>query len=197
MGDSDKVGFRHMVPGLFNGFATALTAAAGLIGVLYQTGYLGNRAALRAGVAAKARAHLPMPDETQLAAVASPPAPGPLINGGDDRAAPAVFPKQKNLSGAWRDAGSNCHQVVQVGHALTVTSYFANNGRLWAVGSGTVKGRVIAMRMNSANPASPEADLVLSGDGRELSGMITGVKGAHVAMWRFVGPSCLQTASPK
>jgi hypothetical protein len=198
MADGDKVGFRHIVPSLFNGVATALTAAAGLIGVLYQTGYLGNRAPQPAAeVAARARAHMRMHDDTELAAVASPAVPGPLINGRDDhRTAPAAVPRQRNLSGAWRDAGSNCHQIVQVGHALTVTSYFVDHGRR-AVGSGTVKGRAISMRMNSANPASAEADLVVSDDGRELSGMINGVKGAHVAKWRFVGPSCVQTARPE
>ena len=36
---------------------------------------------------------------------------------------------------------------------------------------------------------------ILSDDGRELSGMIKGTKAAHVAKWRLVGPSCLQTAS--
>ena len=44
------------------------------------------------------------------------------------------------------------------------------------------------MRMNTANPASAEADLVVSDDGRELSGMINGVKGAHVAkIWERGG----------
>jgi hypothetical protein len=197
MGDGDKVGFRHIVPSLFNGVATALTAAAGLIGVLHQTGYLGNRAPQPAtGVAARARAQMRMHDDTNLAAVASPAAPGPLLNGRDDRAAPATVPRQRNLSGAWRDAASNCHQIVQVGHALTVTSYFVDHDRR-AVGSGTVKGRAISMRMNTANPASAEADLVVSDDGRELSGMINGVKGAHVAKWRFAGSSCVQTARPQ
>ena len=32
--------------------------------------------------------------------------------------------------------------------------------------------------------------MILSDDGRELSGMIKGVKGEHVARWRFLGPSC-------
>lgn len=196
MGDSDKVGFRHIAPSLFNGVATALTAAAGLIGVLYQTGYLGNRAtAPAAGVAATAGAQVKMRDATEQAAVASPDAPGPLINGREDRAAPAAAPIKKNLSGAWRDAASNCHQIVQVGRALTVTSYFVDKGR-HAVGIGTVRGHLVSMRMNSANPASAEANLVVSDDGRELSGMIKGAKGAHVATWRFAGPSCVQTARP-
>ncbi len=42
MADSDKAGLRQMMPGLFNGIATAIAAIAGLIGVLHQTGYLGN-----------------------------------------------------------------------------------------------------------------------------------------------------------
>jgi hypothetical protein len=51
------------------------------------------------------------------------------------------------------------------------------------------------VRLNTANPASVEADLILSDDGRELSGMIKGAKAAHVAKWRLIGPSCVQTAS--
>jgi len=99
------------------------------------------------------------------------------------------------LSGAWRDLGSNCHLIAQAGHELTVTSYDADTGKPWAVGSGTVKGRKVSVRMNNTNPASLEADLILSADGRELSGLIKGRKGAHLAKWRLVGPSCVQTAS--
>ena len=90
---------------------------------------------------------------------------------------------------------SNCHLIKQTGRELTVSSYAAETGKLRSVGSGTVKGRAISVRLNTANPASLEADLILSDDGRELSGMIKGAKGAHVAKWRLVGPSCLQTAS--
>jgi len=194
MGDSDKIGFRQMMPGLFSGVATALTAAAGLIGVLHETGYLGNRAALRPGLA-RAHAQVRMLDEPQLAAADSPTAPGLPANNVVDGAVSAAGPmRHKSLSGGWRDGASNCHQIKQTGHELTVTSYFANNG-LWAVGSGTVKGRAVSVRLNATNPASPEADMILSETGHELSGMIKGPKGAHVAMWRFVGPSCLQTAA--
>ena len=73
MADSDKAGLRQMMPSLFNGIATAIAAAAGLIGVLHQTGYLGNHhPRLHAGL--EARAQMRMPDETQLAAVDSPAA---------------------------------------------------------------------------------------------------------------------------
>ena len=56
-----------MMPSLFNGIATAIAAAAGLIGVLHQTGYLGNHPRLHAGIEARSRAQMRMPDETQLA----------------------------------------------------------------------------------------------------------------------------------
>lgn len=194
MGDNEKVGLRHMMPGLFSGIATALTAAAGLIGVLHQTGYLGNHLHVRpAGV----RAQMRMPDETrQVAALDSSAAvPSPPMNSTENRVAPAVLPRPRNLNGAWRDVASNCHLIKQTGHELTVTSYAAGTGRMRAVGSGTLKGRVVSMRMNSANPASPEADLILSDDGRELSGMMKWAKGAHVTMWRFIGPACVQTAA--
>lgn len=185
---STKSGLRQMMPSLFNGIATAIAAAAGLIGLLHQVGYLGNHPRIRAGIEGSARAHPRMLDQTgPLAAAEAPAPPGPPVSGGT--------PMHRNLSGAWRDMGSNCHLIKQTGHELTVSSYFADNGRLWAVGSGTVKGRAISVRINSTNPASLVADLILSDDGRELSGMIKGTKGAHVAKWRFVGPSCLQTAS--
>ena len=75
MADSGKAGLRQMMPGLFNGIATAIAAAAGLIGVLHQTGYLGtNHPRLHAGIEARPRAQMRMPDETQLAAVDSPAA---------------------------------------------------------------------------------------------------------------------------
>jgi hypothetical protein len=59
MGDGDKAGLREMMPSVFNGIATAIAAAAGLIGLLHQTGYLGNRPRVRAGSEASARAHPP------------------------------------------------------------------------------------------------------------------------------------------
>jgi len=186
MADGDKVGLRHMMPGLFSGIATALTAAAGLVGVLHETGYIGNRQAPTPQIVANASAQSATPAGIgQMARSDSPAAAGELPR----------QPRARNLSGGWRDGGLNCHQIKQVGHELTVTSYFADNGRLWAVGSGTLRGGVVSLKLNSANPASPEANLIVSDDGRELSGMMKGAKGAHVARWRFVGPSCVQTAS--
>ena len=196
MGDGDKAGLRQMMPSVFNGIATAIAAAAGLIGVLHQTGYLGNHPRVRAGIEARARAHTRMPDQTEpMAAVDAPAAADMPASGGDSRAVATVAPTHRNLSGAWRDMASNCHLIKQTGHDLIVSSYAADTGRLRSVGSGTVKGRVISVRLNTANPASVEADLILSDDGRELSGMIKGAKAAHVAKWRLVGPSCVQTAS--
>ena len=194
MADSDKAGLRQMMPGLFNGIATAIAAAAGLIGVLHQTGYLGKHPRLHAGIEARSRAQMRMPDETQLAAVDSPPAAQlPAAAAPSSAAAPALH-HAHNLTGAWRDKGSNCHLIKQTGHELTVTTYFAEEHRS-AVGNGTVKGRFVSMRINSANPESLQADLNLSDDGRELSGMVKGVKGAHAARWKFIGPTCSEVAS--
>ena len=195
MADSDKAGLRQMMPSLFNGIATAIAAAAGLIGVLHQTGYLGNHhPRLHAGIEARSRAQMRMPDETQLAAVDSPAAASlPVAGTPNTEAAPALH-HARNLTGAWRDKGSNCHLIKQTGHELTVTTYFAEEHRS-AVGNGTVKGRFVSMRINSANPESLQADLNLSDDGRELSGMVKGVKGAHAAMWKFIGPTCSEVAS--
>ena len=194
MGDSAKAGLRQMMPSVFNGIATAIAAAAGLIGLLHQTGYLGNHPRLRAGLEAKARAHPRMLDQTGPLAASDAPAALP-VNGVDNRAVATAAPMRRNVSGAWRDMASNCHLIKQTGRELTVSSYAAETGKLRSVGSGTVKGRAISVRLNTANPASLEADLILSDDGRELSGMIKGAKGAHVSKWRLVGPSCLQTAS--
>jgi hypothetical protein len=191
MADSDNLGLRHLMPGIFSGLATALTAAAGLVGVLHETGYLGSRASATPPVAAQVRASTQVPEPArQLAsaetrpALVQPPSAAPI------RTSPIPARNPKNLSGAWRDGASNCHLIKQAGHELTVSSYVAATGQLRAVGGGTIKGRIISMRMNSRNPASPEADLILSDDGRELSGMVKWPKGAHVARWRFVGPSC-------
>jgi hypothetical protein len=190
MGDSAKAGLRQMMPSVFNGIATAIAAVAGLIGLLHQTGYLGNHPRMRAGLEAKARAHPRMFDQTNQLAAAS--APAAAASGDAIATAP---PMHRNLSGAWRDMASNCHLIKQTGRELSVSSYAAETGKLRSVGTGTVKGRAISVRLNSENPASAEVDLILSDDGRELSGMIKGAKGAHISKWRFVGPSCLQTAS--
>ncbi|HEY6299733.1 MAG TPA: hypothetical protein VIW95_08820 [Candidatus Binatus sp.] len=195
MGDGDKAGLRQMMPSVFNGIATAIAAAAGLIGVLHQTGYLGNHPRVRAGIEARALAHPRTLDPGPLAAVDAPAAADLPASGGDSHAVVAAAPMHRNLSGAWRDMASNCHLIKQTGHELIVSSYAADTGRLRSVGSGTVKGRAISVRLNSANPASAEVDLILSDDGRELSGMIKGANGAHVSKWRLVGPSCVQTAS--
>jgi len=193
MADTAKAGLRQMMPSVFNGIATAIAAAAGLIGLLHQTGYLGNHPHMRAGVQAGARMHPRLLDQngplTAADAPAAPVLPATAASS-DATARSAMLPGARRLNGAWRDMGSNCHEIKQSGHALTVTSYFGDSGKLWAVGSGTVKGQAVSVKMNSANPASPQVDLILSDDGREMSGMIKGVKGAHLARWRRVGPSC-------
>jgi hypothetical protein len=188
MADNTKAGLRQMMPSLFNGIATAIAAVAGFIGLLHQTGYLGNHPRMRAALEARERMHPREVDQTGQLAAADVPASNPA-SAADSR---AVVPplRHRNFSGAWRDMGFNCHLIKQTGHDLTVTSYAADTGKLKSIGSGTVKGRTISVRMNTANPRSLEADLILSDDGRELSGMIKGVKGAHVAKWRFLGPSC-------
>jgi hypothetical protein len=199
--ETSKAGLRQMMPSVFNGIATAIAAAAGLIGLLHQTGYLGNNhPRLRAGLAARAHAHPRMPDQSEPLAAADTPAVSSV-----SRIAPSPAPAPvaaapnahhaRVLSGAWRDMGANCHLIAQSGHDLTVTSYAADTGQLKSVGSGTIKGRTISMRMNTANPASLEADLVLSEDGREMSGILKGRKGAHIAKWHFLGPSCSELAS--
>src|SRR5271154_3419530 len=99
MADSDKAGLRQMMPGLFNGIATAIAAAAGLIGVLHQTGYLGHHPRKRAGVEAQSRAQLRMPDETQLATVDSPAAASvPVAGAPNSEAAPGLH-HAHNLTG--------------------------------------------------------------------------------------------------
>src|SRR5271170_8123082 len=161
MADTSKAGLRQLMPSVFNGIATAIAAAAGLIGLLHQTGYLGNHPRMRAGVEARARLHPRLVDqEAPVTAADAPAAPALPATAASNNTAVApdvapVLPHARNLNGAWRDMGKNCHLIKQSGHALTVTSYFADGGGLWAVGSGTVKGRSISVRINSANEASP------------------------------------------
>src|SRR5271166_3080303 len=149
MGETDKAGLRQMMPSLFNGIATALAAAAGLIGVLHQTGYLGNHPRLRAGIESRVRTQSVIADQRrELVDADAPAAPGVPAASPPNRAEIAASPMHRNISGAWRDGASNCHLIKQIGHALTVSSYAAA-GRLRAVGNGTVKGRTVSLRMNS------------------------------------------------
>jgi len=85
MEDGAKAGLRQLMPSLFNGIATAIAAAAGLIGLLHQTGYLGNHPRLRAGIEARERLHPRMLDETGPLAAADIPANVPA-SGGDSPA---------------------------------------------------------------------------------------------------------------
>ena len=78
MGDSAKAGLRQMMPSVFNGIATAIAAAAGLIGLLHQTGYLGNHPRARAGLEARARAHPRVLDQTGPLAASDTPAALPV-----------------------------------------------------------------------------------------------------------------------
>ncbi|HKN13956.1 MAG TPA: hypothetical protein VJX68_12255 [Candidatus Binatus sp.] len=92
MGDVNKAGLRQLKPSVFNGIATAIAAAAGLIGLLHQTGYLGNHPRLRAGVEARARLHPLIVDQ-----------PGPL--------AAADAPAAPNFA-ARREVGENVAQLL-------------------------------------------------------------------------------------
>jgi len=193
MGDSDKAGLRQMMPSVFNGIATAIAAAAGLIGLLHQTGYLGNHPRLRAGLEARAQIQPAVVADqareiAEAQASSAPEVPASVAAVSPETATAA--PTHRNLNGAWRDLGSNCHVIMQTGHELTVTSYYVDTAKPRLVGSGTIKGRVVSLRINSDNPKSLVAEMILSDDGRELSGMIKGVKGEHAARWRFLGPSC-------
>ena len=195
MGDNGKARVRQLMPGVFNGIATAIAAAAGLIGLLHQTGYLGNHHHKRAAVDVEAPTQAEpavVADQAREIAEAQASA-APAIPAGVAAVSPeATEPARahRSVNGAWRDMGSNCHVIKQSGHELTVSSYYAETGKGWLNGAGTIKGRVVSLRINSANPESLVADMILSEDGRELSGMIKGVKGSHVARWRFLGPSC-------
>ena len=133
MGDSAKAGLRQLMPSVFNGIATAIAAAAGLIGLLHQTGYLGNHPRVRAGIEARARAHPRMLDQPARWLRSSPAASDLPASAVDNHAvAPPAPMHHRNLNGAWRDMGSNCHLIKQTGRELTVSSYYG--GQRPAVG---------------------------------------------------------------
>ena len=92
MADNTKAGLRQLMPSLFNGIATAIAAAAGFIGLLHQTGYLGNHRRMRAGLEARAPLHPREVDRTgQLAAAEVPAVPAIPASAGEDHPA-AVAP---------------------------------------------------------------------------------------------------------
>jgi len=171
MGEDGNIGFSRLMPGVVSGTATALTALAGLLGVLHETGLLWNRApAASTAVAAKASA------QAQL------PVPGAV--------------RRFDVSGAWKDSGPGaCHAIKQIGDELLITNYKPSSAKPWTIGRGTIRGRIIHFRFNELNPGSPEAEFLLSNDGRELSGTIRQHQQDQEdrefpALWHYAGPHC-------
>ena len=103
MADNAKAGLRQLMPSLFNGIATAIAAAAGFIGLLHQTGYLGNHRRMRAGLEARAPLHPREVDRTgQLAAAEVPAVPAIPASAGEDhpgrRRAQASEPERRSMA---------------------------------------------------------------------------------------------------
>jgi len=74
MADNDGgSGLRHLMPGVFSGIASALTALAGILGLLHEGGYFANRAPA-ATVVASARA----PGQLAVSAADSAVSRGPF-----------------------------------------------------------------------------------------------------------------------
>ena len=195
MGDSARTGLRQVMPSLFNGIATAIAAAAGLIGLLHQTGYLGNHPRRRAGIEARASAHPHMLDENGPLAAADAPANAPA-SAGDSTAIATTAPVHRNLNGAWRDMGSNCHLIIQDGHELTVTSYDGGHGqamggrqrdRQGADGLGANQHHESGFARGRSDPVRRRPRIV--GDDQGQEGRASRESGD------YVGPSCVQTAS--
>lgn len=200
MADNDgSSGLRDLMPGVFSGIASALTAIAGILGLLHEGGYFANRAPA-ATVVASARA----PGQLAVSASDSAVSQGTFFRG---PAAPAgqfprqpgsmFHPRRPSVVGAWRDgAGVGCHVISQYGNQLVVNNYDGATGAFRATGLGTARGRNIHLHMNKLNPAAPEVQLVLSDDGHELAGMMQFKRGqAHIVLWHYSGPNCVQAAT--
>jgi len=194
MADNDgSSGLRDLMPGVFSGIASALTAIAGILGLLHEGGYFANRAPA-ATVVASARA----PGQLAVSASDSAVSQGTFFHG---PAAPSgPFPRQPgsmfhlrrpSVVGAWRDGGGvGCHVISQTGNQLVVNNYDPATGAFRATGLGTVRGRNIHLHMNKLNPAAPEVQLVLSDNGHELTGMMQFKGQAHIVLWHYSGPNC-------
>ena len=183
MADNDGgSGLRHLMPGVFSGIASALTALAGILGLLHEGGYFANRAPA-ATVVASARA----PGQLAVSAPDSAVSRGPFSL----RPAPLFRRRRLSVVGAWRDgAGVGCHVISQYGNQLVVNNYDPATGAFRATGLGTARGRNIHLHLNKLNPAAPEVQLVLSDNGHELAGMMQFKGQAHVVLWHYSGPNC-------
>jgi len=85
MSDSGSTGFRDLATGVISGFAALATAAAGVLGVLHETGYLGSQASIpkaaSVSVASNSTASaMPSLSEGESQAEPSDLAPGTMPN---------------------------------------------------------------------------------------------------------------------
>ena len=188
MADNDgSSGLRDLMPGVFSGIASALTAIAGILGLLHEGGYFANRAPA-ATVVASARA----PGQFAMSARDSAASQGPFAHG----PASPFRPRRLSVVGAWRDgAGIGCHLISQNGNQLVVNNYDPATGAFRATGLGTARGRNIHLHLNKLNPAAPELQLVLSDDGHELAGMMQFKGQAHIVLWHYSGANCGRTVT--
>jgi hypothetical protein len=180
VGEDGNPGLWHLMPSFVSGAAALLTALAGLLRVLHQMGYLAARAPFVPPAAAQAPARIEGGATGPLSQTPSTGQPHQAL----DKGSPA------GVEGAWRDRGSNCHLIQQVGNKLVVTSYKARGAQVRVIGGGTVKGRWVHLKLNNRNPFSPAFDFFLSDDGRELSGKMHYQLQTHPALWRYVGSTC-------
>jgi hypothetical protein len=176
MSEESKKGLRHLLPAAFSGIATAITALAGLLGVLHETGYFGNHAPLAAPVVSMSGRDLATAQEEPITALAAVPA------------------RRLSVVGAWHDLRFGCHVIKQIGNDLEILNYDAE-GAVRTVGLGRVRGRKIHLHLNKANPYAPDFELFLPDDGRELTGMAQRADQEHAVHWRYAGVACNE-ASP-
>jgi hypothetical protein len=178
----------HQVLGtIMGGGAALLTAVAGFLGVLHETGYLGHEVAVVTAPAPAVAPAIAAP-AVRLSPAGQQVATIPVQ---EPRAVAVAQPHPINLTGAWRGGPRDgCHLIKQKGHTFEVTTFFPGTEEVRTIGDGTLTGRRVQMRMNRQNPESVTLDMFLSDDGRELTGEIQGKQQSHVALWRRVGPTC-------
>jgi len=96
-----------------------------------------------------------------------------------------------NVQGAWRDYAGGCHLIKQAGPNLELINFAPVSNAFVTAGHGQVAGRNVHLHFNNLNKFAPEADLILSDDGKKLVGTIVRKDtGEHPIAWHREGDGC-------
>jgi len=97
-----------------------------------------------------------------------------------------------NVQGAWRDYKGGCHLIKQAGPNLELINFAPVSNAFVTAGHGQIAGRNVHLHFNNLNKFAPEADLILSDDGKKLVGTIVRRDtGEHPLAWHREGDGCI------